>query len=419
MSGENNYNSYNDFPYKSYEEILNDKKRRAKVRKGAVLFALLVFVLVGGALTVGVWLSGTPLGVFDGKIQLGLFDAAAGKQDTPTADATGGSSGGKYTMPIENEPGNAETLVIANDVTGVVEKAASSVVGINTESYSDFMSVSSGSGIILSEDGYIVTNAHVISGGDSIAVTLADGTVFAAYLIGSDEFTDIAVIKIDANNLPAADFGNSDEIKVGETAVAIGNPTGQLMGTVTAGIISAVSRNLMINNNMMTLLQTDASINSGNSGGPLINKHGQVIGINSAKISATGYEGIGFAIPINSVKPIVEELISRGYVSGRPIVGLSVSEISKMASSFYSIPQGLYVNSVMPSSDASVQGISKGDVVTHIGEERVYDLSSAVVARNALKAGDDITVKVYRHGKTYTLTLKLGEQNLDNSGYNF
>ncbi|MBR4955418.1 MAG: trypsin-like peptidase domain-containing protein [Clostridia bacterium] len=419
MSGDNNFNRYNDFPYKSYEEIQNDKKRKSKVRKGAIFFALLVVALIGGALSVGVWLSGTPFGMFEGKIQLGLFDSGIGKQDTPTAGTTANSGGGKFTMTQDSAPADGETLVIANDVTGVVEKAASSVVGINTESYSDFMSISSGSGIILSEDGYIVTNAHVISGGDSISVTLDNGTVYAAYLIGSDEFTDIAVIKIDAENLPAADFGNSDDIRVGETAVAIGNPTGQLMGSVTAGIISAVSRNLMINNNMMTLLQTDASINSGNSGGPLINKHGQVIGINSAKISATGYEGIGFAIPINTVKPIVEELIRNGYVSGRPIVGLSVSEISKMASSFYSIPQGLYINSVMPSSDAKAQGLAQGDVITHIGDERIYDLSSAVVARNALKAGDEIDITVYRRGKTYSLTLKLGEQNLDNGGYNF
>ena len=419
MSGDNNFGRYNDFPYKSYEEILNDKKRNSRLKKGAVLFALLVVVLIGGALTVGVWLSGIPLGVFDGDIKLGFLDSDIGKQNAPSVDTAGNTSGGKYNMTIESEPTDGQVLVVANDVTGVVQKAASSVVGINTESYSNFMSVSSGSGIILSEDGYIVTNAHVISGGDSIAVTLDNGTVFAAYLIGSDEFTDIAVIKIDADNLPAADFGNSDDIKVGETAVAIGNPTGQLMGTVTAGVISAVSRNLMINNNMMTLLQTDAAINSGNSGGPLINKHGQVIGINSAKLSATGYEGIGFAIPINTVKPIVEELISHGYVSGRPIVGLSVSEISKMAGSFYGIPQGLYINSVMASSDAAAQGITKGDIITHIGEERIYDLSSAVTLRNTFKAGDNMTVTVYRHGKTYTLTLKLGEQNLNNSGYNF
>jgi len=418
MSGENNNNLYNDFPYKSYEEIQNDKKRNSKIRKGAVLFALLVVVIVGGALAVGVWFSGTPFGVFEGNLDLGIFNPTADKQQA--SDTSVNKNGGtKYTMPITDEPADEEMLVVSNDVTGVVKKAAPSVVGISTESYSNFMSVSSGSGIILSEDGYIVTNAHVISGGDSIAVTLEDGTVYAAYLIGSDEFTDIAVIKIDAEGLPAAEFGNSNDVKVGETAVAIGNPTGQLMGTVTCGIISAVSRNIMINNNMMELMQTDASINSGNSGGPLINKHGQVIGINSAKLSATGYEGIGFAIPINTVKPIVEELISRGYVSGRPVLGVSVREISQMASSFYDIPRGLYINSVMSSSDAKEQGLSQGDVITHIGDERIYDLSSAVAARNTLKAGETIDIKVYRRGKTYSLSVVLSEQNLDNTAYNF
>ncbi len=421
MSGDNNYNRFNDFPYKSYEEIQNDKKRNAKVKKGAFLFALLVVVVVGGALAVGVWLSGTPFGGFDGADGLGIFNASVDKN--PFAGIAqpdvSDKNKDKYTMPIQTEPDAEGSLVIANDVSGVVETARASVVGINAETYSNFASISSGSGIILSEDGYIVTNAHVISGGDSISVTLDDGTVYAAYLIGSDEFTDLAVIKVDATGLPTAKFGNSDDIKVGETAIAIGNPTGQLMGTVTSGIVSAVSRNLMINNYMMNLLQTDASINSGNSGGPLLNAHGQVIGINSAKISATGYEGIGFAIPINTVKPIVEELIANGYVSGRPVVGLSVSEISKMASSFYGIPQGLYINAVMPGSDAKEQGLQQGDVITHIGDERIADLSGAVVLRNTLKAGEEIELKVYRRNKTYTVKIKLSEQNRDNTGYNF
>jgi len=293
------------------------------------------------------------------------------------------------------------------------------VVGISTEIYSNFTSISSGSGIVLSNDGYIVTNAHVISGGESIAVTLNNGSVYPAYLIGSDEFTDIAVIKIEADELIAAEFGNSDTIEVGATAVAIGNPTGQLQGTVTAGIISAVSRNIWVNNNMMTLIQTDASINSGNSGGPLINKYGQVIGINSAKISATGYEGIGFAIPINTVKPIVEELIENGYISGRPVVGVQASEVSKMASAFYGIPQGLYVNSLMQGADILKKGVAQGDVITHVGGERIYSLSDAVMLRNQHSAGEEIGLTVYRRGKSYNITIKLSEQNQQNTNYNF
>ncbi len=328
-------------------------------------------------------------------------------------------SGDEYSMELHSPPLFEDRELNADDVSEVVEKCINGVVGVNAEVYSDFAMISSGSGIILDRDGYIVTNEHVISGGDSITVTLSDDRIFSAEVIGGDVFTDIAVIKIEADGLEPAEFGDSEEVKVGETAIAIGNPTGQLMGTVTAGIISALSRNIMINNNLMTLIQTDASINSGNSGGPLLNRYGQVIGINSAKISSANYEGLGFAIPINSVKPIVEEIITQGYVSGRPTAELRVSEISIMASAFYGIPQGLYIKETAKDGNASKAGISAGDVITAVNGKSVTSLSDAIVIRNGLKPSDSIRMTVYRKGRSFDVVFRLSEQNPENNSYNF
>ncbi|MBR6555068.1 MAG: trypsin-like peptidase domain-containing protein, partial [Clostridia bacterium] len=252
------------------------------------------------------------------------------------------------------------------------------------------------------------TNYHVIEGANNITVALDDGTEYTAYLIGSDAYTDLAVIRIQQENLTAAEFGNSDKVRVGEIAIAIGNPTGQLQGTATSGIISALNRNVEINNTVMNLIQTDAAINSGNSGGPLLNQHGQVVGITSAKVSLSGYEGLGFAIPANTAKPIIEELVRHGYVSGRPLLGVRVTELSKMAANFYRVPQGLYVQSVNAKSDAAKQGIAVGDIITAINGTAVTGLDVGVSLRNELKAGDTVTVTIYRvgHGEgqiTFTL----------------
>ena len=260
----------------------------------------------------------------------------------------------------------------------------------------------------------------MIEGANNITVALDDGTEYTAYLIGSDAYTDLAVIRIQQEGLTAAEFGNSDKVRVGEIAIAIGNPTGQLQGTATSGIISALNRNVEINNTVMNLIQTDAAINSGNSGGPLLNQHGQVVGITSAKVSLSGYEGLGFAIPANTAKPIIEELVRHGYVSGRPLLGVRVTELSKMAANFYRVPQGLYVQSVNAKSDAAKQGIAVGDIITAINGTAVTGLDVGVSLRNELKAGDSITVNIYRRGfGESTVTLKLMEQTNGADDCNF
>ena len=230
--------------------------------------------------------------------------------------------------------------------------------------------------------------------------------------------SDIAVLKIDAQNLPAAEFGDSSQVEVGEAAIAIGNPLG-LNGTVTAGIISAVDREIQVGSSNMVLLQTDASINPGNSGGALLNEYGQVIGVNSAKISSEDSEGLGFAIPSNTVEPIVEELIDKGYVSGRPLTGISGRNVSALAAAFYNIPQGILVDQVAPESDAAAKGLTAGDVIIGVDDIRVENISDACTLRDEHKAGDTMKLTFYRQGSTHEINIQLMEETNQQSEYDF
>lgn len=414
MADNREHPDYEYFPYKSYEE-LNAEKRRKALRKGlgtmAGLFLLLVAVVVG----VGLMMGGSPLTLWEeGGKPSASTDASEGKEPQTEQAKTNGD------LDIStSEPTTGTGTVYVKDVSDVVKKAGKSVVGVITETYSTFSTESRGSGIILSEDGYIVTNNHVISGGDSISVILEDGTSCPAYVIGSDEYTDIAVLKITATGLTAAEMGDSDQVEVGEAAVAIGNPTGELLGTATAGIISGINRNVLVNNVVMNLLQTDAAINAGNSGGPLLNQYGQVIGVTSVKVSMTGYEGLGFAIPVNTVIPIVKMLVEHGYVTGRPLVGIAGSDISFMAARFYGIPRGIYINEVSPDTDAYVQGLKKGDIIIKIGDAEVTSVSDACSIRNNYAVGDTVTLTIYRKGDYYRVSVVLSEQTDNSENYNF
>jgi len=417
----NDYNQYYDtFPYKSYEEIVAEKNRKRRLRKSIILLGVLFLLSAGIVMAVGIFISGQPLRWLSdtGAEPVEKPESQSAQEQMPETPPESNVDEGDFEMTINGTEGG-EAAIVVKDVSDIVKKSREAVVGVVTESYSNFSSASSGSGIILSEDGYVVTNNHVISGGDSITVVLDNGNHYPAYLIGSDEYTDLAVLKIEAKGLVAAEFGDSDLVEAGQAAVAIGNPTGQLQGTVTAGIISAVNRNVVVNNTIMNLIQTDASINSGNSGGPLLNQYGQVIGVNSIKVSLTGYEGLGFAIPSNTVKPIVEQLINNGYVSGRPLVGIHGQEISQMAARFYGYPQGIYINAIEPSSNLVSYGIQPGDIIIAIDGERVITLSQACQLRNSHVAGDTIKLTVYRSGKTAEVDVVLMEQSTDKADYNF
>jgi serine protease Do len=274
-----------------------------------------------------------------------------------------------------------------------------------------------GSGVIFKSDGYIVTNNHVINGAKEIIVSLSDGRSFTGKLIGADASTDIAVVKIDATDLPAASFGNSDDIMVGEPAIAIGNPMGlEFQGSVTSGVISALNRTLDIGERKVKLLQTDAAISPGNSGGALVNADGMVIGINSAKVAAAGVEGMGFAIPINAVSKIVDELMANGYVA-RPYLGIGIFDKQTAERQGYqlNIDAGVYVEKVVSDGPCGRAGLQRGDIILKIGDTEVNTVGALRDAVAEHKAGDTVPVTYTRADKSMTVDVKLVEAPKDNS----
>ena len=274
----------------------------------------------------------------------------------------------------------------------------------------------SGSGVIMSKDGYIITNNHVVDGAQSVSVQLSDGTSLDAEIIGTDEQTDLAVIKVTpTSDLTAAEFGDSDELEPGEYAYAIGSPGGvQFANTITGGRISAINRDLTVNDRVMTLIQTDASINNGNSGGALINKYGQVVGITSAKLSGNAFgsatvEGMGFAIPINTAKDIVDELIQNGYVSGRPSIGITGQNVESADGKV----SGVQVYSIDSRAKAASEGLQVGDVITAVDGTPTPDMDKVNELKQDKKAGDKLTLSVYRisTGKTLNITIALTDSH--------
>ena len=251
--------------------------------------------------------------------------------------------------------------------------------------------------MIMTEDGTIMTNAHVVSGAQSITVRVMDGTEYEATLLGMDEKTDLAVIKIDATGLTPAEFGDSSSIVQGEIAVAIGNPLGLAFeGSVTQGIISAVSREIEVDGRTMTYIQTDAAINPGNSGGALVNGSGQVIGINSVKVSSSDVEGLGFAIPISVALPIAEQLTTYGYVTGRPSIGIGGEDVTDYMVYYYRIPRGVLVGLVTPDSGAEAGGVEVGDVIVGLNGVSVSSMDELTNEKDKFSPGDTVTLTVYR-----------------------
>ena len=305
----------------------------------------------------------------------------------------------------------------------IAAKVRPSVVGIQTYRTEYPMQVyGTGSGIIMNSDGYIVTNAHVVSGATGgILVILDNDEEYEAEVVGIDEKTDVAVVKIDASNLTAAEFGSSDELVVGERIVAIGNPTGMnLAGSVTQGIVSGLKRLITVTSEEtgesieMEAIQVDAAINPGNSGGALINKYGQVVGINSSKLSSTQIEGIGFAIPISTAKPIVDDLIAYGYVRGRVLLGITYYAVSDAVGAMTGYTPGLWVQSVREDMDVYAKGLRAGDIITQIDGQDVRDSETVKSIMSAKKPGDMVELTVVQQSlsgkvKTYTISVELAE----------
>lgn len=343
----------------------------------------------------------------------------------------GGHSGSSKTASVSKNGYKLEDATGSKmTVQEVTNKTKDSVVEIKTESVSadawmqQYVTEGAGSGVVMTADGYIMTNNHVIDGASKITVTTSDDKEYEAKLVGTDSITDIAVLKISAKNLTPATYGNSDQLAVGDMAVAIGNPLGELGGTVSAGIISALDRELAIDGKTMTLLQTDASINPGNSGGGLFNGDGQLIGIVVAKSSGSNVEGLGFAIPINKAADVAQQLMEKGYVSDQPSTGMSYAESSQGngAAQFFGNSQdsqtqsssaAVYIQEVT-GTNAKKAGFQSGDLVYAVDGTRITSFNTLSSIVTSHKVGDKLTYTIVRGNQTKEIKLTLEEKKASN-----
>lgn len=402
-----------------YGVPVHQPQKQPKPKKHGSKFGLkLLAVVLCCAIT-----SAASLGVFVVMIQNGVINVQSSEASSNAAFTISRVVNGDTSSDTS---ASSDGTVSAMSDQDIAAKLTPSVVCIQnyqvTQNYgfmqtdtsdSSVSPAGEGSGIIMSEDGYIITNAHVVEGATSLKVMTSDGETYEAQLIGSDTVTDLAVVKIDATGLTAAEFGSSEDLRVADKVMAIGNPGGhELSSSVTIGYVSALNRAIANNTTGYTMeyIQTDAAINPGNSGGALINEYGQVVGINSAKISATGYEGLGFAIPIDTAQPIISDLIQYGYVKDRAVLGISGQFIDSMTGRFYGLPQGEYV-AQLNSSEAQASGLQVGDVITAIDGQQLDSESTLRSAILSKKPGDTVTLQVYRSStqKSATVELKLSE----------
>ena len=383
------------------EKVTRKKKEKSSKRFVAAMVALSVLNI---ALFGGAYMLGKSSGIASGRV--------SSKQEL-IQTLQGESSNSGVASEVAYREGELATTEIAKQmgpavvgITGVVESYIS-IFGASSQSSSQ------GSGIILSGDGYIVTNNHVVENTSSIHVTLNTGAEYEAKVIGADAQTDLAVIKIEPKEeLTVAKLGDSTKLEVGERVVAIGNPMGvEFFGSVTQGIVSAVNRTISVDNRTMNLIQTDAAINSGNSGGALINGYGEVIGINSVKVSSTGVEGMGVAIPISEANPIIADLLEHGYVKGRPVIGISTRDVNSYMSQSYSWPVGVQVMEVNSQAAANA-GLQQGDIITAVNGEKVETGEALNKIKDRHKPGDVLKLEVYKYatGLTQTVEVTLSEQ---------
>lgn len=396
MEEDNNKISENS---KSSKNVINDKIFIKEKTKNINLFASIVIGLVTGIVT-----SAATTYLYINKVEQKTESSVdSNKSETVTNNGT------KY-----------EITQVENSVVAIADVAGKSVVGVTVRSVSNTVfggtstSDSEGSGIIYTADGYIVTNYHVIENAISnqsiskVYVTLPNSDEeIEASIIGADSVTDIAVIKIQKEGLSAATFDDSNNLKVGELVVAIGNPLGrELAGSITVGYVSALNRTLTSNGRTYKLLQTDAAINPGNSGGALVSSSGKVIGINTVKIGATDVEGIGFAIPSNIAKPIVDELIKNGKIV-RPYIGISGISLDDNMAKRYNLVKGVYVAKIESSSAAYNSGIKVGDVIVKIDDKEITTIEELNEIKNSKNVGDTVKITVYRDGKNIEINVKL------------
>ena len=379
--------NYAEDPWEKAQDGANGKKKKGRF-PGKLVALALVCALVGGFIGAGV--SGATTKVNKTSVQ--VSDREVAQVQTVKVD-------GKTQMSMSE--------VYASNVN--------SVVSINVSATTNYFgqtvqTAASGTGFFITEDGYILTNHHVISDASSVKVTLYNGETYDATVIGSDEDYDIAVLKIDVTGATPVVLGDSSKVAIGESVAAVGNPLGELTFSMSEGIVSCVNRAINVDGTPFNMIQVDCSINPGNSGGPLFNSYGEVIGIVSAKYSSysnTTVEGIGFAIPVNDVVSLVKDIMTNGYVTNKAYMGITPQTMTaQMAQQYrYDVTEGVFVCSVDPDSAAAKAGLKLGDVITKMDDKTISSYEDLVAAKKSYSAGDTVTLTVYREGKTIEVPL--------------
>lgn len=395
------------------DNVETKKQRRKRERSGRIggrLVALCICcVLLGGILSGAAF-----YGLSSLSGAAGFVPKAADDQNGESAGITSSTA----TNAVKTYTSDGDETYSATDI---YYNYASAVVGITTELTSDTnvfgqssTSTVSGSGFVISKDGYILTNAHVVAGATQVTVSTIDGATYDAELIGYDSDYEVGVLKIETenNDMDCVVIGSVDDVLVGDSVNVIGNPLGELTYSLTSGIVSALDREINIDGTAINVFQISAAVNAGNSGGPVFSSGGQVVGIVTAKTAATGVEGLGFAITIDDAVKVAQDIIVNGYVTGKPYFGITVTDIDSAIASYYDLPYGVYVKSVTAGSCAQTAGMVVGDIITALGEHQVTSTDELASAKKSFSAGDTTTVTVYRNGQTIMLDLTFDEEPL-------
>ena len=405
------------YPYNTQGTYQTGSTRPPKSRGGLIAFLLVVVILLLGAVTI--------LGAMNVKLFkelrgdsgsdniLGLSISGITEDQTIATEDAQPKAAETDPIQIETSPASQENTT-REDGLSLQQIYESNILSVVSIACSYRNGSSTGTGVVLSKEGYIVTNCHVVEDADTIQILLQDDRVLDAQLVGLDSVSDLAVLWVEAEDLQPATLGDSSALRVGDQVVAIGDPLGiELRGTMTDGIVSSINRDVNVGGRVMNLIQTNAALNSGNSGGPLLNCYGQVIGINTMKMgdqmSTAGVEGLGFAIPSNTVSEIVNQLISQGYVSGRPYVGIGGEEVGIFEQVYCGLPAGLYITEVEAGSPAEETGLHAGDILLSLDGTRIYGLADLETALYSFDPGDKVEITIYRNGRKYSGTITVGE----------
>lgn len=387
----------------------NRPKHRFGLRKAVSAVLALALVVGGCGLTYA-----AVNNKWEDKMQEATASISSMQQQLGALRNSGSVSATNVTYAVSPEGAQTPRMVYENNAKSVVAVSStirSTVYGQTREG------TSSGSGFIISDDGYVVTNRHVVEGATDVTVTLSTGDEYTAKVIGSDSLNDVALLKVEATGLPAVKLGSSDKLAIGDMVCAIGNPLGSLTATLTVGYVSGKDRQVTTDNSTINMIQTDAAINSGNSGGPLFNMYGEVVGITSAKYSGTtssgaSIEGISFAIPIDDVMSIIDDLQEYGYVTGA-YLGVTVTDTDAAAAKLYGMPTGAYVNSVEDGGAADRAGVQPKDIIIGLGDTDISNRTELPRVLRRFKAGDTTTITVIRSGERMTMDITLDEKPRD------